>query len=188
MKGLLVFLLLISFIISIDPHIPDVKDSIKPVIENELPDINDLPDLDGGLESDIEPDKETTEPISGKCRNGKFENEKCICNLGYRKKGQFECVKNNNKCIGGINVNGVCKCPNGQLPQNGSCQSRLVSCPYYKISFNGKCILPNLKNYIKLKMHNLSRWKTYNKWKMSIYTISWSTLKAFNKWKMPSNI
>ena len=184
MKGLLIFLLLISFVFNLDPHKPVVKNSTKPIVKDELPKNKGLSDLDGGLE----PDRETTESISDKCQGGKFENGKCICNPGFRKKGQFECVKNNNICIEGINVNGVCKCPNGQLPQNGRCQSRSVSCPYNKNSFNGKCIVPNLKSYTKFKMQNLERWKTYNKWKMSIYTISWSSMKALNKWKKPSKI
>ncbi len=111
MKRLLVFLLLITFVINVD-----LNEGLKPG-----------------------PDKKETKPISAKCKGGKFENGKCICNPGFRLKGQFECVKDN-KCIGGRNVNGVCKCPNGQLPKNGICQSRKDRCPPKQILFKGRCI------------------------------------------------
>lgn len=128
MKGLLIFLLLISFVINVDPHKPASKNNTKPVVEDEIP--PDDIQLDDGQEAPFpeECDGGKIEngkcicpknkkllngvciysPLSNKCKNGVFSRDRCICHPGFKLKGKFECVKDN-KCIGGTIVNGVCK-------------------------------------------------------------------------------
>jgi len=74
-----------------------------------------------------------------KCKNGIFKNGKCIYIPDLYKKGVFKCVKDNNQCIGGIKINGVCKCSNGQLSQNGKCTPKPIRCSNGKSPVNGRC-------------------------------------------------
>jgi len=155
MKGLLVFLLLISFVINVDPHKPTAKNNTKSVVEDEPPlppddferedgqeDPN--PECEGGIIENgkcICPKNKkllngvcTYSPLSNKCKNGIFFRDRCICHRGFKLKGKLECVKDN-KCIGGRIVNGVCKSSNVR----STFINRQPQCKKGELIFYGKC-------------------------------------------------
>jgi len=85
-----------------------------------------------------------------KCINGLYRFGRCMCKSGFTLKGGKECVKTN--CEGGIFKNGRCQCPSGKTLIGNKCAESLhkkceggkfgsgkCNCPVGKRLQNGKC-------------------------------------------------
>ena len=168
MKGLLVFLLLLSFVINVDPKCQpnEILDEqtqkcepviIKPVISEPLTtdpaSTDQVPtDLAPIYPAPIYPN--SMQPTKPNCVGGKIENGKCKCPENKKLlKGVCTLSKN---CKNGIFINGKCICLPGFIKKgefecevNQCIGGRIVGvickCPPGQQQKNGRCIAEKLK-------------------------------------------
>ncbi len=131
MKGLLILILLLSFVVNAVPKNSDEKVKYK----------------DGELKNGICKCPQGKKIVNGncidtlkKCINGSYRLGKCICKPGFTLKGGKKCVKTN--CEGGTFKNWKCQCPVGITLKDNKCEGHLhKKCLGGIIKF-GKCICP----------------------------------------------